>query len=247
MAKSCLEIIEEYYGDKSAKRSGVPYMNHIYEGLAILENLDVTEYIKDAYCLHPIFQDDSTLLENLTGNKDIMGVSPTVLIIVMEYRNVANRGLSCFQVDDPDKIYLSPLPSVKSMLIADKVQNRKDFLKYHFSTHPKSKELDIYFKNWLRVLGVTEAEYDRLAAIADRCDKFKANTDCATCTFEEFVIACSKPSILRYGQKIMNHLAKVWPNKYTRISGTHLDCYHKDESAKFTLEHLKQVWKSKQC
>ena len=48
------------------------------------------------------------------------------------------------------------------MLIADKVQNRKDFLKYHYGTHKKSVELDIYFKNWLRALNVTEADYNFL-------------------------------------------------------------------------------------
>jgi hypothetical protein len=154
--KTCLQIIERYYGDKRAKRSGVLYINHIYEGLAVLDHLGATKYVKDAYCLHPIFQDDGTFAENLGSIKLKLGdIDPLTLIFVMEYRNVANRGLNCFQIDDPDKIYLGPCDAVRLMLIADKVQNRKDFLKYHLGKHYGSKELDIYFKNWLRKLSLS--------------------------------------------------------------------------------------------
>jgi len=153
------DMINEYYGDQCAKRSGVPYINHIKEGVKILDRIDATIEAKCAYCIHPIFQDDSTLENNFNYCYE---VSEDILLLVIEYRNVANRGLSCFQVDDPSKIYLSPLKDVNDMLIADKVQNRKDFLRYHLGTHPKSKELDIYFKNWLRALNVTEAMYEKL-------------------------------------------------------------------------------------
>ena len=43
--------------------------------------------------------------------------------------------------------------------IADKIQNRKDFELYHELTHPRSKELIQYFKNWLEKLGVSEEAY----------------------------------------------------------------------------------------
>ena len=152
-------LIYEYYKDKKAKRSGVPYLNHIDEGLMILDKMNASEDAKRAFCIHPILQDDITLEENIPLVK---GCALNVVILCMEYRNVANRGLQCFQVDDPAHIYLGPLKEVRDMLIADKVQNRKDFLKYHLKTHPKSKELDIYFKNWLRALGVTERIYEDL-------------------------------------------------------------------------------------
>ena len=86
----------------------------------------------------------------------------------MEYRNVANRGLSCYQVDNPAQIYLSPIYDLKQMLIADKVQNFKDFNKYHLDTHPKSIELNRYFRNWLRALGVLEAKYEYYCGLIDR-------------------------------------------------------------------------------
>lgn len=158
-------IIKEYYGDKKAKRSGVPYMNHIDEGLLILSELNVGVIGKAAYCIHPIFQDDETLIDNFI---QYYNIESTVMFLVMEYRNVANRGLSCYQVDNPAHIYLSPVNAVNAMLIADKVQNRKDFLRYHLGTHPKSEELDRYFKNWLRALDVTEAQYKEYCEIIDR-------------------------------------------------------------------------------
>lgn len=153
------KAIYDYYGDKRAKRSGVPYMNHIVEGLIILSRWDASENAQRAYCLHPIFQDDETLEANIPM---VSMTSKEVLLLAMEYRNVANRGLSCYQVDNPDHIYLSPLKDVNDMLVADKVQNRKDFIKYHLGTHPKSIELDRYFRNWLRALNVTEEVYNLL-------------------------------------------------------------------------------------
>lgn len=155
----CYKLIKKYYGNKKAKRSGVPYINHIDEGLIILDAIDATSCAKDAYCIHPILQDDDSLNVMLPLVAD---VDYRTIITAMEYRNVANRGLSCYQVDNPDHIYLGPLKDVRDMLIADKVQNRKDFLLYHLDTHPKSIELDRYFRNWLRALKVTEAEYNHL-------------------------------------------------------------------------------------
>jgi hypothetical protein len=154
---NALELIAEYYGDRRAKRSGVPYMNHITEGLVIMNRLGAGKSAKDAYCVHPIFQDDETLFAN--AMRYMHEVSPAVLVLAMEYRNVANRGLHCYQVDDPSKIYIGPLEDVSRMLIADKVQNRKDFERYHLGTHPKSNELDRYFRNWLRALDISEDRY----------------------------------------------------------------------------------------
>lgn len=163
---NCYSIIKEYYGDIKAKRSGVPYINHIDEGLIILNDLEVEDVVKAAYCIHPILQDDAELFINFHSYYSV--IDKTVLFYAMEYRNVANRGLNCYQVDSPASIYLSPILEVNEMLIADKVQNRKDFLTYHLGTHPLSIELDIYFKNWLRALGVLESKYEYYCGLIDR-------------------------------------------------------------------------------
>lgn len=158
------QLINSYYGNRRAKRSGVLYINHIDEGLIILEAIGASLTAKKAYCIHPILQEDDTLAQNMSL---VQSVDRNTLITAMEYRNVANRGLSCYQVDNPDHIYLGPLKDVHDMLIADKVQNRKDFIKYHLGSHPKSEELDRYFRNWLRALKVTEAEYKKLIGYVD--------------------------------------------------------------------------------
>jgi hypothetical protein len=42
-------LIYEYYKDKKAKRSGVPYMNHIDEGLIILNKINASEDAKKGF------------------------------------------------------------------------------------------------------------------------------------------------------------------------------------------------------
>lgn len=159
------DLIKEYYGSAKAKRSNVPYINHINEGLIVLDKLGSSEIAKSAYCIHPIFQDDINLKSN--KEKYLHDIDSEVLFLSMEYRNVANRGLCCYQVDNPDSIYLGPIKEVHEMLVADKVQNRKDFIRYHLGTHPKSIELDHYFKNWLRALKVTEHDYNNYCLLID--------------------------------------------------------------------------------
>jgi hypothetical protein len=89
------------------------------------------------------------------------------LALAMEYRWVANSYLSQRMIQSIDEIQLSPLIEVQQMLIADKIQNRKDFDRYHRDTHPRARELDRYFRNWLTALEITEARYQELARRID--------------------------------------------------------------------------------
>ena len=50
------KAIQEFYGDGEAKRSHIPFMNHIDEGLAILERINASDRAKRAFCIHPIAQ-----------------------------------------------------------------------------------------------------------------------------------------------------------------------------------------------
>jgi hypothetical protein len=151
--------IAQLYGSKKANRSGVYLMNHIDEGLAILDWINASTQAKRAYCLHPIYQGDTDLATNYNGLTIPNRFSGRALILALEYRSVANEYLSKRSIQSLDEIRLSPLKDVNDMLIADKIQNYKDFELYHKGTHPRSAELDQYFKNWLDKLGVCDERY----------------------------------------------------------------------------------------
>jgi len=145
------KVIKNFYGNRVTKRSGVPLINHINEGLLILDYLDATIATKRAYCIHPIIQSDVDLKNNLWH---LFGLDTYTIILAMEYRKTANAYLSRRKINSIDEIELSPLEEVNQMLIADKIQNRKDFDLYHNGIHPRSKELDEYFQNWFNRLGI---------------------------------------------------------------------------------------------
>jgi hypothetical protein len=159
------KLISNHYGAQVAKRSQVPLINHINEGLIILDAISATERSKRAFCLHPLFQADADLKENWYMARY---VEPHVLLLTMEYRNIANAYLSD-KMDAPYEIpiRLSPLYEVNEMLRADKVQNRKDFITYHKATHPRSAQLDLYFKQWLDALDISEETYNNLCEDID--------------------------------------------------------------------------------
>lgn len=169
------QLIVEHYAMQCAKRSGVPLINHIDQGLRILDRLGEPQRVKDAYCLHPMLQNDKDLNANWkeVSMEMIDEVDGTeIIMLAMEYRSVANEFLSD-KITDPvfdsvstiglteacKIIRLSPISGVNAMLIADKIQNRKDFELYHKGTHDKSLELDVYFKLWLARLGISEDMY----------------------------------------------------------------------------------------
>lgn len=152
------ETIERFYAGRSAVRSGLPYMNHVVEGLRVLDWIDASRDAKRAFCLHPLVQADDDLRQRCTPGDpfpiDSLTPSSRVLALAMEYRSVANGYLSAHGPRTPQQIRLSPLPEVNAMLVADKVQNYKDFLAHH-EAHPRAADLDAYFRAWLERLGVT--------------------------------------------------------------------------------------------
>ncbi len=78
----------------------------------------------------------------------------------MDYRWLWGiRPFSCLSPEDGKHIRLSPIKAVNDMLIADKVQNRKDFLRYHYGPHQHWRELDLYFQMWLFRLGISDRQY----------------------------------------------------------------------------------------
>lgn len=177
-------VIKEFYGDKRAARSQVLLMDHIDQGIEILHRYGSDKVVMEAYAVHPIFQNDEDLAANYTRCDDL---HPLVTLYALEYRNIANKFLSNKIIrepssarvwDDRNKIFikpagqytlkakhpikLSPVFAVNEMLVADKVQNRKDFLRYHAATHERSEELDFYFKLWMEALEISEERFQEL-------------------------------------------------------------------------------------
>ncbi len=152
--------ISQFYGTRRAKRSQLPLMNHINEGVTVLERIGASYHAMAAFCLHPLFQPDEELRTvGLSYALYTAGLRPAVL--TMEYRRVANAHLS-HHVKPETGVMLSPLKEVNDMLIADKVQNRKDFDLFHKGTHPRSDRLTEYFAEWLDALGISEERYQEL-------------------------------------------------------------------------------------
>lgn len=183
--------IASFYGERRAERSQVPLIRHIHEGVAIIEALrdqlpdDRNHYdfprAARAYCLHPLFQNDAELHHagRVYAGSAVPGDSAFLVMLAMEYRWRANNWLadkvSFIHYNDgapplllprgfPDA---GPMPEVRAMLIADKVQNRKDFLRHHKGTHARSAELDLYFQVWLEHLGVSDSLYEQLCQAAE--------------------------------------------------------------------------------
>lgn len=188
--------ISDHYGVRRAERSQVPLINHIHEGIVIIGALDGMlpdeRRFNDrpaaaGYCLHPLFQNDLDLMT--FGQRYAHGVHRPLagpVMLTMEYRWRANNWLSdkvqkgemqafparpgpidfdvAFHLDGkPDA---GNLPEVRAMLIADKVQNYKDFLAHHKGTHARSDELDLYFRTWLDHLSINEKVFKELCDLA---------------------------------------------------------------------------------
>jgi hypothetical protein len=149
------KLVQDYYGDQRAKRSGVPYIYHIDEGLTILNKLGASYNTKEAFCLHPILQMDKDFNEN--KDMDLSGIETEAIILAMEYRRVANSYLSKSR---PSDFVGFSCPEVKEMLIADKVQNYKDFIKYQKDTLANGTLFE-YFNYWFDLL---EVDYSVLTA-----------------------------------------------------------------------------------
>lgn len=146
-----LVTIENYYKNKKADRSNVPLVNHIHEGLAILDAVNASVQTKKAFCLHPLIQNNITTF-------DMSNISPRALYLAELYSQKANSYLC-----KPETDYVATFQDVYNlvgilneditlMLYADKIQNKKDFMLYHKDIHERSCELEHYFNLWIAFL-----------------------------------------------------------------------------------------------
>ncbi len=153
-------VMSKEYGDSRANRSGLYLMNHIDEGADIMISRKASEQALRAFIAHPMLQDDDHFFDigKLPLNKVMVHCSKYTLMLCMEYRKVANAYLCKPETDgwtqEQIKFHCPILMhDIREMLIADKVQNYKDFLQFHALSHPRRNELFAYFNNWIDYLG----------------------------------------------------------------------------------------------
>lgn len=166
------DVIRAAYGDRKAKRTGLPYIRHIDQGLLILKHLKVDSDVLSAWCLHPIFQLDEYLVPLMSGESQIafpsraLSFSTKVTVFGMEYRSVANAFLTKDTFSGRMPIP-SVIPEVNVMLVADKIQNYRDARLHLFpQLEWEGKErLNYYFGAWLTALRVSSEDRTTFEAI----------------------------------------------------------------------------------
>jgi len=168
------EAIRSAYGERKAKRSGLPYLRHIDQGLLLLRFLKADDEVLRAWCLHPIFQLDELFVPLMKGDYPAVNplqASSRILVLAMEYRAVANAFLT-HDVDRPGGPRISRIPEVNMMLVADKVQNWRDARLHLYSKidAEKATSLNRYFLTWLNALGVSFEVRSSLEAILSEDD-----------------------------------------------------------------------------
>ena len=159
-------VIKKFYKGKETSK-GIPYINHIDEGVGHLENLHVSDVVINAFILHPFVQcvnlkgtyKDCLLTEKeLEKHINIFEIEPEIAFELLLYRKYVNSYL-CREATDNYNINdafedvkgLTKYPNTVKMLIADKLQNFKDFLLYR-QDHPRKEHLNNYFTIWLNIL-----------------------------------------------------------------------------------------------
>ena len=100
------KLITAFYGDRCAERSGVPLMNHINEGIIILERIGAGITVQEAFATHPLFQSDTDLSKNFGL---VAELDQTVVALTFEYRNIANRFLTNRMPKQVHEVRLSPI------------------------------------------------------------------------------------------------------------------------------------------
>lgn len=151
------QVIYDFYNNRRASRSQVPLINHINEGLEILAEHQASNKAMLAFCLHPIVQND----------EDIDVTWSEAYLLACEYKARANSFLC-----RPDTDYVRTLDDVHElvgpmsldcllMLLADKRQNQKDFIRYHRGTHKRTHELERYFNLWLAYIYMELSKHER--------------------------------------------------------------------------------------
>lgn len=153
--------ISRYYGAAKTRRTRLPLINHIVEGVVLIHQLGGSPGVADAFCWHPLIQSDATYVDALTEIRRYYNLNTNgqVLVNVLGYRDAANRWLRG-SVSEDNQPKQHPLADVNIMLMADKIQNRKDFENNEAQfTAEHVSSLHYYFDSWFSVLGISPEIY----------------------------------------------------------------------------------------
>lgn len=174
------DIIRSVFVGRKARRTNLPYIRHIDQGLYLLRYAKASQTVLGAWCLHPLFQLDEYFLPLLEGKGTFLfnGVTLPVLGLAMEYRASANSYLTSDERQHPDPASrqyprLSPVKEVNLMLQVDKVQNYRDarLHLYPHITNSESAMLDRYFQRWLGALGVSSRDAEQMEKLLEQHDQ----------------------------------------------------------------------------
>lgn len=159
-------LIKEHYGSKTAKRSGVPLINHIDEGIDLLIGMGASQLAIRAFCLHPFAQSGDDGYAYMLHNTRMGNIRMDAVTLAKKYAYYADIYLCRPNTDQYTTKDLWSVVGLISqdlihMLAADKMQNEKDFELHHKGTHPRSEQLAKYFCVWMDYLDEVEANLNQ--------------------------------------------------------------------------------------
>ena len=158
-------LIKEHYG-VSKSNFDVPLIQVVDDGLVLLAAMSAPAAVKGAWCLHPLLQSEEALEQSIRFPLRIRGASPMAILFAMDFR----LRIGSYPLQNP-VVYTDYrgrlIPEVKMMLIAQKVQGRSAFLRRKDDYLPPSErgEMDLYYRNWLDYLGVSQQQYVELSTL----------------------------------------------------------------------------------
>jgi hypothetical protein len=101
---------------------------------------------------------------------DLTLISPRAIVLGMEYRRIANSYTIKNKIRNPESIEIGSIDKVHKMLVADKIQNKKDFMKYIYmkQDRPSYKKVSEhglqYFNSWFDRLSIGHDMYEIVVA-----------------------------------------------------------------------------------
>lgn len=217
----------EFFGDKKGKRSGLPYMHHINEGLYVLARLGGSEAALRAFALHPLIQGRDDFQD--TVNKGVIErlfkygcrESAQALALAIEYRYIANAYTSRMPSDWSYKITRSPMEQVNLMLKADKIQNYKDALLHVILKYPEDgKRLVTYFDQYMEWFEIDEEELQGWITELIRTFPLNMDADCYEDAKRYFTARLATWPGYTMGEPIeVEGGVETWITEHNRLSG----------------------------